>query len=351
MQGLDKSEKKIRILIVDDSAFMRKVISDVLLSHPEVEAVETAFNGQVALKKIQEFNPDVVTLDIEMPVMNGIETLQELLKIKKVPVIMCSSLTKSGAEITIKALELGAFDFIEKPTSVNSQKVKELEKLLLEKVLAAASSKVPIHHKVSMHIKPSFSHSKTGGKKTKVLIIGSSTGGPQALKEVVPYLPEDIPAKILIVQHMPEKFTEMFAQRLDKMSKITVKEAREGDRLERGVALLAPGNYHMTVTEDETISLNQNPAVWGVRPAVDLTLASCAKLFQQDAMCVILTGMGHDGAQGAGAIKRYGGYCIAEHESTCIVYGMPKSVVIAGHADEVVPLHHVAEAIMKKIYC
>jgi two-component system chemotaxis response regulator CheB len=182
------------------------------------------------------------------------------------------------------------------------------------------------------------------------LIIGSSTGGPQALKEVVPYLPADIPAKMLLVQHMPEKFTEMFAQRLDKMSKINVKEAKDGDILTRGQALLAPGNYHMLVKEKGIIALNQEPHVLGVRPCVDLTLASSAQIYQKDVICVILTGMGHDGTQGAAVVKKYGGYCIAEHESTCVVYGMPKSVVVAGHADEVVPLHKIAESIIKAVY-
>lgn len=343
-------EKEFKVLIVDDSAFMRKVISDVLKAHPMVSEVETAYNGQVALNKIREFQPDVITLDIEMPVMNGLETLQEIKKIKNIPVIMCSSLTKAGAEITIKALELGAFDFIEKPEAVSGDKIKKLEKDLLEKVLAAVTSKVATLTRIEPQIKPNIINLKPSGKRNKVLIIGSSTGGPQALKEVVPYLPADLPAKILMVQHMPEKFTEMFAQRLDKMSKIKVKEAKEGDKLLQGQALLAPGNFHMAVTENETVVLNQEPPILGVRPCVDITLASAAKIYKNDVICVILTGMGHDGTQGASVVKKFGGYCIAEDESTCIVYGMPKSVVTAGYADEVVPLHKIAEAIIKAVY-
>jgi two-component system chemotaxis response regulator CheB len=344
------SDTKIKVLVVDDSAFMRKVISDVLIGQPQIESVDTASNGQNALKKLREFNPDVITLDIEMPLMNGIEALQEILKIKKVPVIMCSTLTKAGAEITLKALELGAFDFIEKPQYATGDKVKNLEKDIINKVVAAASSKVLSIHRTEPVVRPPISRLSSVGRKTKLLVIGSSTGGPQALKEVVPYLPKDIPAKILMVQHMPEKFTATFAERLDKMSQITVKEAKEGDRLQTGVALLAPGNYHMLVSDHETITLNQEPAVWGVRPAVDMTLASVAKAYGQDVICVILTGMGHDGSQGAAAVKKYGGYNIVEHESTCVVYGMPKSVVTAGNAHEIVPIHQVAEAIVKAIY-
>jgi len=347
---MENTKTGFKVLVVDDSAFMRKVISDVLNNLPQISAVETASNGQSALKKVVEFAPDVITLDIEMPIMNGIETLQEIKKIKNIPVIMCSSLTKSGAEITLKALELGAFDFIEKPESISGDKIKNLEKNLLDKVLAAISSKGTILKRIEPQIRPNLITPAPTGKKSKILVIASSTGGPQALKEVVPYLPEDIPAKILMVQHMPEKFTEMFAQRLDKMSKITVKEAKEGDALVRGQALLAPGNYHMTVTEKGIIALNQEPTVLGVRPCADITIASLAKIYQKEVICVVLTGMGHDGTLGAAAVKKYGGYCIAEHESTCIVYGMPKSVVTSGYADEVVPIHKIAESIIKMVY-
>jgi len=346
---MENAKTGFKVLVVDDSAFMRKIISDVLNNHPQIGIVETASNGQAALKKIREFEPDVITLDIEMPIMNGIETLQEIRKIKNIPVIMCSSLTKSGAEITIQALELGAFDFIEKPESVSGDKIKNLEKTLLDKVLLAISSKRTFLKRIEPQIRPNLLNFQTG-KKNKILLIASSTGGPQALKEVIPYLPEDIPAKILMVQHMPEKFTEMFAQRLDKMSKITVKEAKEGDMLVRGQALLAPGNYHMTVTEKGTVTLNQEPTVLGVRPCADITIASAAKIYQKDVICVVLTGMGHDGTMGASVVKKYGGYCIVEEESTCIVYGMPKSVVVAGHADEIVPIHKIAESIIKRVY-
>lgn len=344
------NDKKFKVLVVDDSAFMRKVISDVLKTHPQISEVETAFNGQEALKKLKIFEPDLITLDIEMPVMNGIETLQEIHKIKNIPVIMCSSLTKAGAEITLKALELGAFDFIEKPESIAPDKIEKLEKDLLNKVMAATSRKIFSIKRIEPKIIQPVIPQSYSGKRNKLVLIGSSTGGPQALKEVIPYLPKDIPAEILIVQHMPEKFTEMFAQRLDKMSNINVKEASDGDKITRGTALLAPGNYHMVVNENKTVSLNQEPTVLGVRPAVDITVASAAKIYQKDLIFVILTGMGHDGTEGASVVKRFGGYCIAEHESTCVVYGMPRSVVDSGYADEVVPIHKMAESIVKAVY-
>jgi len=339
-----------KVLIVDDSAFMRKLISDVLKQHPQISQVETAFNGQAALRKLQEFDPDVITLDIEMPVMNGIEALEAILKIKKVPVIMCSSLTKAGAEITIKALEMGAFDFIQKPEYV-SKDMKQLEKDIVDKVLeACVSGKKPKPLRIEPRIEPSIIKHFSSEKKDKLVIIGSSTGGPQALKEVIPYLPENLPAGILIVQHMPEKFTEMFAQRLDKMSKISVKEAKEGDFITKGRALLAPGSFHMLLKDKNTITLSKDPPVWGVRPAVDMTMASAAKIYQKEIVCAILTGMGRDGTQGVTVIRKYGGYCIAEDESTCVVFGMPKSVIEAHQADEIVPIHKVAESITKAVY-
>ena len=342
---------KYKVLIVDDSAFMRSIISDLLVNHPQIGAIETAINGRDALRKINEFQPDVVTLDIEMPIMNGIDTLQEIMKVRKIPVIMCSTLTSDGAEITIKALELGAFDFIEKPQSVLGEEVEVLKQNLLNKILAAAQGKkfTPVERKIP-EIKPVLPTVKESMTTNKLVVIGTSTGGPQALHQVIPYLPRDIPASILIVQHMPEKFTEMFAQRLDKASKITIREAKEGDMLEKGLALLAPGNFHMELRDKDTVTLNQKPQVCGVRPAVDITLASAAEIYRNNLICVILTGMGHDGTNGSSKVRNNGGYCIAEDESTCVVYGMPKNIVENGNANEVVPLHKVADSIVRAVY-
>jgi len=336
-----------KILIVDDEKSIQESLAGILGDEGfEPTCSDSAEEG---LARIEEEKIDLVLMDIWMPGMDGIDALKRIKETHPhLPVIMISG--HGTIETAVQATRNGAFDFIEKPESVAADKIKNLEKDLINKVLAAISSKRLSVKRIEPQIKSNLINLRPTGKKDKVLVIASSTGGPQALKEVVPYLPEDIPAKILIIQHMPEKFTEMFAQRLDKMSKITVKEAKAGDTLTRGQALLAPGNYHMTVTEKGTIALNQEPTVLGVRPCADLTIASAAQIYQKDIICVILTGMGHDGTMGASVVKKYGGYCIAEHESTCIVYGMPKSVVLAGLSDEVVPLHKIAESIVKMVY-
>jgi two-component system chemotaxis response regulator CheB len=346
---MELNNKKVNVLVVDDSTLMRKIIIDILNSHPNINVVGYAINGQMALTQIEKLQPDVITLDVEMPFMNGLETLRELSKIRPTPTIMLSSLTAAGADVTIQALELGAIDFIQKPESPND--FKKIEAEIISKILVAATSKnrTIIKHSIAKNIEVINSKSKIKASRVKTVIIGSSTGGPQALKEVVPYLPKDLPAQLLIVQHMPAKFTEMLAQRLDKTSEFSIREAKEGDVLEAQHGLMAPGNFHMCI-ENNKIKLNQEPQVWGVRPAIDMTLASAAKIYKEDLICVILTGMGHDGTQGAGIVRKFGGYCIAEDQSTCIIYGMPKCVIEAGHANEIVPLDKIANAIVKAVY-
>ena len=346
------SENKINVLIVDDSALMRRMITDILNNHPKINVVGTASNGKIAIDQLEKLKPDVITLDIEMPLMNGIETLKEINRIRPLPVIMFSSLTKVGAETTLQALESGATDFITKPDPKLGQTFESIKDELISKVLAAAEINQNKFSQTIQKVSSKVSIINRSSKSTniKTVVIGTSTGGPQALKSVVPYLPEDLPAQILIVQHMPPKFTDLLAQRLDKLSQISVKEAQEGDLLKKGLALMAPGNYHMCVEDNNSIKLNQEPSLWGVRPAVDLTLSSAAKVFNKNLICVILTGMGHDGTQGAKAVKKFGGYCIAEDKSTCVIYGMPKSVIDAGCADKTVPLPEVANAIIEAVY-
>lgn len=349
-------EKKINVLVVDDSALMRKLISDILNDHPEINVIGTAMNGSMALAKLEKLKPDVITLDVEMPIMNGIETLKEIQRINPTPVIMISSLTKAGAEITIQALELGAVDFLSKPdpdikARLNLDSIKDE---LTAKVLMAANViqqkiKEPLPLQPVNFSVPIFKKSAIPSK-TKTVVIGSSTGGPQALKQIIPFLQEDFPAKILIIQHMPPKFTDLLAQRLNKISKIKVREAKDGDNIKIGEALVAPGDYHMTINSSGNIKLNQEPSLWGVRPAIDFTLASAANFFKEDLICVILTGMGRDGTQGSKVVKDFGGYCIAEDQSTSIIYGMPKCVIEAGYADKVVPLHNMANTINELIY-
>lgn len=356
-------EKKIKVLIVDDSSLIRRVLADVINEHPKMEVIGYAMNGRMALRQLEALEPDIMTLDVEMPFMNGLETLKEVKNIKDIPVIMFSSLTASGAEVTIQALELGAFDFLQKPESIHELEIVKND-IYTKILLAVESSKAQRNSVATRNLIKAKSTTqapvvervivnKPVTKKitrVKTVVIGTSTGGPQALKEVVPYLPPDLPAQILIVQHMPPKFTEMLAQRLNNMSKIEVREAKEGDELQAQLALLAPGGYHMCVNQSNRIVLNQDPPLWGVRPAVDITLASSSQVFKEDLISVILTGMGHDGRDGCGVVRKNSGYCIAEDKSTSVIYGMPKSVIDAGHANEIVPLHEVANAIVKAVY-
>jgi len=342
------NNKKVNVLVVDDSSIMRRMIIDILNSHPIINVIGYAVDGREALVKLEKLKPDVITLDVEMPFMNGLETLKEIRKIRPTPTVMLSSLTSAGAEVTMQALEFGAIDFIQKPE--NSINMRNIEKEIISKVLIAALSqnKSSFHHSVFKHEMPTI---KTTRKvsRVKTVVIGSSTGGPQALREVIPYIPKDLPAQIMVVQHMPSNFTEMLAQRLNRISELTVKHTKEGDSLEAGQVFVAPGNYHMCV-ENNIIKLNQDPQIWGVRPAVDVTLISAAKTYKEDLICVIMTGMGRDGTKGAEIVRKNGGYCIAQDESTSVIYGMPKCVIDAGHANEVVPLHKIANAIVNAVY-
>lgn len=343
-------KKKVKVLIVDDSSLIRRMLIDMLNSHPDIQVVGFAINGEMALSQIKILKPDVITLDVEMPKMNGLETLKEIKKIKQIPVIMFSSLTKSGAETTLQALELGAFDFLQKPENFEKD-IKYIEKELITKILAAAQLAQKTEQAPQVkHIVSVSSVARRVSKNTKTVVIGTSTGGPQALKNVLPYLPADLPAQILVVQHMPPTFTNLLAQRLDKISEIKVKEAQDGERLELGKALVAPGNYHMCVSDHNTVVLNQEPTLWGVRPAVDFTFASAAKMYKENLIAVVLTGMGRDGTDGCGVVKKNGGYVIAESEETAVIYGMPKCVADKGYVDEVVPLYNVADRIVKAVY-
>lgn len=348
--------ERYKVLVVDDSPFMRRFVSTILSSDPRLEVVGTAFNGQMALTKIKELDPDVITLDVEMPIMNGLETLKALKTVKPLPVIMFSSLTKKGAEVTITALELGAFDFLQKPENEAGFDIEPIKHELISKVVAAVESFKRVPHKHTAPDKPVITKIRPPlglikkVTKDKLLVIGASTGGPQALKEVMTHLPADIPAKVLIVQHMPPKFTTTFSERLNSICKFPVYEAKDGDMLERGKAFLAPGGYHMTINEIGKICLNQNPPICGLRPAVDFTYQSAADVFKENLVCVILTGMGHDGRDGITYARKKGAFSIAEHESTCVVYGMPRSVIEAGQADAIAPLNSVPEEIMRALY-
>jgi two-component system chemotaxis response regulator CheB len=347
-----KTAGPVKVMIVDDSAFMRFAIAQQLNEHLEIMVIGAASNGEEALKLIPKLQPDVITLDVEMPHMDGLTTLRHIMMDFPRPVIMFSSLTKEGAAETIRALMLGAVDFIPKPA--NRADIREAMGELTAKIVAAARAKVkyvPLHELASSTSPSGLPAKKLRAyqKATPVVLIGSSTGGPGALNEVIPALPANFPSPVLIVQHMPAGFTRSLAERLNSISKLSVKEAEPGDPLMVGQVLLAPGGFHMTVDENDRIVLNQKPTVHGVRPAVDVTLASLIQHYANAVIAVIMTGMGSDGTHGASLLHSDGGYVIAEDESTCVVWGMPRSVVEAGAADAVLPRTQIVAGIQDAV--
>jgi two-component system, chemotaxis family, protein-glutamate methylesterase/glutaminase len=343
----------VKVMIVDDSAFMRFAIAQQLNEYPGIVVVGTASNGREALTLIPKLQPDVITLDVEMPHMDGLTTLRHIMTDFPRPVIMFSSLTKEGAAETVQALMLGAVDFIPKPA--NRTDIREVMKDMTSKIMHAARAKVkyvPLRPVVSLRSAYENNSGKglsTYHKTTPIVLIGASTGGPGALSEVIPLLPEDFPCPVLIVQHMPAGFTHSLSERLNSISQLNVKEAEPGDALLVGQVLLAPGGFHMTIDENERIALNQKPTVHGVRPAVDVTLLSLVQRYGNNIIAVIMTGMGSDGTHGASLLHSEGGYVIAEDESTCVVWGMPRSVVEAGAADAVHPRTQIVSAVESAI--
>jgi two-component system, chemotaxis family, protein-glutamate methylesterase/glutaminase len=331
--------KRVRVLVVDDSALMRKLIPQMLAGDEAIDVVGTAMDGSFCLKKIEELKPNVVTLDLEMPGMNGIDTLKEIMRHNPVPVIVFSSHSTEGASVTMKALGLGAFDFVTKPKDASAH-VVETARELISKVKAAADCKLKPRLITGIPAKPEKAPAPAGAPN-KIVAIGVSTGGPQALEYVLSQLPGDFPGAITVVQHMPDGFTDMFARRLDEVCPLRVKEAQSGDLLLPGRVLICPGNRHMKVKRlplGDIAVLSDEPRVNGHRPSVDVLLKTVAEEFRSNAVGVIMTGMGDDGAEGLGAIKREGGMTIAQSEESCVVYGMPKAAIERGYAIRVVGL-------------
>jgi two-component system chemotaxis response regulator CheB len=329
----------VRVLVVDDSALMRKLIPQMLAADDSIEVVGTAMDGSFCLKKIEELKPNVVTLDLEMPGMNGIDTLKEIMRRQPVPVIVFSSHSTEGATVTMKALGLGAFDFVTKPKDATAH-MAETARELIAKVKAAADCKLKPRILSGLPPKPQKLAAPTGAP-TKIVGIGVSTGGPQALEYVLSQLPGDFPGTIVVVQHMPDGFTDMFARRLDEVCPLRVKEAQSGDMLLPGRVLICPGNRHLKVKRlplGDIAVLSEEPRVNGHRPSVDVLLRSVAEEFRAGAIGVLMTGMGDDGAEGLGAIKKEGGLTIAQSEESCVVYGMPKAAIERGYAIRVVGL-------------
>lgn len=343
----------IRVLVVDDSALMRKMIPMILRGDPGIEVAGTAMDGFFALKKIEQLKPDVVTLDVSMPRLDGIETLRRIVEHHGTPVIMVSSLTRKDAELTFQALEIGAFDFVTKPQDAISVHIAKIGAELIAKVRAAAAN--PFARQRLRQVKSSGAVKKSDGplrRKTagRALAIGVSTGGPNALSFLLPQIPRDFPAAVLIVQHMPEGFTEMFAARLHALCAIEVKEAREGDLILPGRALIAPGNRHLKLKRlplGAIAVLSNAQPVSGHRPSADVLFQSVAAEYGASATGLIMTGMGADGAEGIGEIKARGGMTIAQDEESCVVFGMPKAAIERRHIREVVPLERMAEALLR----
>lgn len=340
----------IKVLIVDDSAFARSVIAKKLDTDPGIAVAGFARDGADALEKIRELKPDVVTMDITMPEMDGLTALEHIMAGNPLPVIMLSALTGPQTHATITALELGAVDFFLKPSVANPAGTDESTLELIQKIKTAAAvpgKRLVPSKKIKGPRRPG-SHPTKGAipNMVNVLVIGSSTGGPRALAELIPDIPPNLPTGILIVQHMPPGFTQSLAQRLDQLSQLHVKEAEDGDVVKPGQALMAPGDYHMAVNRDGIIELNQDPPVCGVRPSVDVTIESVVRAYGSSSLAVVLTGMGSDGAKGAAMIKAVNGQVKVEHESTCAVYGMPKCIADAGNADKIVPLNRMAREIV-----
>ena len=330
----------IKVLVVDDSIFMRRVICDAINKSGEMEVVGTATNGDEVLNQVRALKPDVITLDVEMPRKNGLIALQEVMGEVPTPVVMCSTLTAEGTQATMMALEIGAVDFIAKPTLITAETMELTFKELISKIRIAAQARTG--RRIVSRARPNLK----AFPSNKVLLIASSTGGPKALMTLFETLPKGIRVPCVIVQHMPVGFTKSFAQRLNGAGSFVTREAEDGDQLEPGVALLAQGGKHLEFYGAEKLRFNDGPDRLGVKPCADYLFESGAKFLGDKALGVSLTGMGKDGTAGALAIKKAGGTILAESAETCTVYGMPRSAKEAGAVDGEFPAHELHMAIM-----
>jgi two-component system chemotaxis response regulator CheB len=343
----------IKVLIVDDSALIRSVLKEIIESHKDMKVVGAAPDPIVARELIKQLNPDVVTLDVEMPRMDGLGFLEKLMRLRPMPVVMISSLTERGSDVTLRALELGAVDYISKPKLDISRGLQEYSQEIADKIRAAAKAHVkkPVSAEVQKSLSadavlPSLSNHIASTEK--LIIVGASTGGTEAIKDFLIKLPPDCPG-IAITQHMPEAFTKSFANRLDSLCKISVKEAEQGDRILPGHAFIAPGHSHLLVKRsgaNYVCELSDGPPVNRHRPSVDVLFRSAANVVGKNAIGVILTGMGKDGAAGMLEMKQAGAYNFSQDEATCVVFGMPKEAIAAGGVDEIVPLPQMAAKVM-----
>lgn len=356
------------VLIVDDSAFMRKMLTEIIEREGSLTVAGTARDGADALRKVETLRPDVITLDVEMPVMDGYATLIELMKRGSHRVLMVSSLTHTGADITLRCLAAGAIDFVSKPSGSISLDIERIAGEIVSKIKVAAVSRVsstphqttpparpipPVSHAPQSAVAPARRPVESIVKRAaaikpaaSVLVIGASTGGPRALNTLVTGLGMGLRIPAIIVQHMPAGFTNSLANRLDAAGSLNVREAVDGDSLEPGTILVAPGGFHLVVKPDTTIHLSTEPPIHGVRPSIDVTLESVARIFGAHATAVLLTGMGKDGARGMKLLRDMGAHTFAEDESTCVVYGMPKAAAEIDAVETILPIHELAPAVI-----
>ncbi len=373
--------EKVRVIVVDDSAFMRKAISDMIESCADFEVIAKFRDGRELVEKVDKFNPDLITLDVHMRDLDGLATLKELKKMgKNYPIIMLSSATTEGSELTLECLDNGAITFITKPSGSISLDIDKVKERLIDEIKGITSNirvnKSNIHmrqitsnkeseienkikdRRVNTHFsqrkeidnseKPSpMINNKVISKNKKIdaVVIGASTGGPKALQQVLTKLPANLNVPVFVVQHMPEGFTKVFAERLNKVCNLNVTEAEDGMSINRNTIYIAKGGSHMIIDSSIRVSLNKEPSIWGVRPAVDKLFESASKVYGGNLLSVVLTGMGKDGAEGSKRIKDCGGITISEDKSTCTIYGMPKAAYETGKIDLVLPLDQICKKI------
>lgn len=351
----------VRVMVVDDSVVIRQVIKDALASDPGIEIVGTAQNGKVALEKLADVNPDLITLDLEMPEMDGLRTLEEMQRLQlRVPVIVFSTLTERGAKAALDALARGASDYVCKPSGQRNVQatMERIRSELIPKIHALSRRRAGVPAPASVGspgldvAPPSTAGADAPSARVELVVIGVSTGGPSALAEVIPRLPRELPVPVLIVQHMPPVFTKVLAQRLASTSRLKVREAEQRDRIEPGTVYIAPGDHHMRVAgsaRESWLVLDQSPAENGCRPAVDPLFQTAAQAYGAGLLALILTGVGHDGTKGAGFIRRAGGTVWAQDEATSVAWGMPSSIISANLAQRVLPLALIARALTEAV--
>ncbi|UCH45464.1 MAG: chemotaxis response regulator protein-glutamate methylesterase [Nitrospiraceae bacterium] len=347
----------VNVLVVDDSAFMRNALTTMIMSDPEIRVIGVARDGKEAVAKVAELKPDIVTMDVEMPRMDGIEALRQIMTDNPVPVLMVSSLTTDGAKATLDAIDLGAVDFIPKNLSELSTNIVNIKNMLIEKIKGIGKKGLVLRKRTrTLPAKKPEMPKATDysiGRKMNIVVIGTSTGGPKALQNIITNMPGAFPVPILVAQHMPPAFTGPFAERLNHLSEITVKEAEEGEIIKKGTVYIAPGRGHMRIVRkkvtETVICISEEKGDYIYKPSVDALMLSVADCYPAQMLGVILTGLGNDGEKGMKAIKDSGGRTIAESEESCVVYGMPKAVVNSGLADKIVPVDEVAGEIMNSV--